>query len=365
MKVAKFGGSSVKDATAMNRCADLICGQENLAVVVVSATQNTTNELELIAGNAKEGHLEKSLGLIDHLRDRHFGICEEIENLDENKAYLDEILNEARVLAKEISEKKNYNKQDMDSLYCLGERMSSFLISKLLQKKTKKKVILKDARRFIKTDSSFCAAVAQIDKIAEAVKTELLPDLTEETLIVTQGFIGSDDQGRNTTLGREGSDYTATLIGEAIDASEVQIWTDVAGVATFDPRVISNTKFIPELSYEEASTLALLGAKVLYPKTLFPAKRKGITVLVGSSHDPKATGTKIHGNCECRPGPRGLSFLKNSEGNLLSVVGDDLGELQINYKKVGESSVSKSYLVSDENLDSALKEIHELVLSHF
>ena len=188
--------------------------------------------------------------------------------------------------------------------------MSSSLFTALLQKKTKKKVILKNARRFIKTDSSFCAAVAQIDNIASAVKTELLPDLGEDHIIVTQGFIGSDENGQNTTLGREGSDYTATLIGEAIGANEVQIWTDVAGVATFDPRMLDGTKFIPELSYEEASTLALLGAKVLYPKTLFPAKRKGIPVFVGSSLNPNGGGTRIHGNCEKKSGARGLSFLK-------------------------------------------------------
>lgn len=349
----------------MSRCADLICDQDALSVVVVSATQNTTNELELIAGTAKEGLLDKALGLVDHLRERHFGICEEIENLKENKAYLDEILKEARVLVEEISSKKDYSKQDMDSLYCLGERMSSFLISRLLANKTKKEVILKDARRFIKTDSTFCAAVAQIDQIAEAVKSELLPSLAEDVLIVTQGFIGSDDKGRNTTLGREGSDYTATLIGEAIGANEVQIWTDVAGVATFDPRLIDNTKFIPELSYEEASTLALLGAKVLYPKTLFPAKRKGIPVFVGSSRNPKEKGTRIHDNCEKKTGPRGLSFLKNNEGNLLSLVGDELGEFEVAFEKVGESAVSRSYLVQDENLDEALKELHQLVLSHF
>lgn len=365
MKVAKFGGSSVKDATAMGRCADLVCGQEGLSVVVVSATKNTTNELELIAGTAKEGLVDKALQLVDLLRDRHFGICEEIQDSQENKSYLDEILKEARVLVSEIAEKKDYNKQDMDSLYCLGERMSSFLFTTLLQEKTKKAVLLKDARRFIKTDSTFCAAVAQVDQINASVAVELLPDLSDDVIVVTQGFIGSDDQGRNTTLGREGSDYTATLIGEAIGANEVQIWTDVAGVATFDPRLIDETRFIPELSYEEASTLALLGAKVLYPKTLFPAKRKSIPVFVGSTLDPKAGGTRIHGMCEQRKGPRGLSFLKNSEGNLLSLVGLELGELDIPFKKVGESSCSRSYLVADSELDDALNELHKIVLSHF
>ncbi|MFT6070047.1 MAG: aspartate kinase [Bacteriovoracaceae bacterium] len=370
LKVAKFGGSSVKDAKAMGRCADLVCSQENLAVVVVSATQNTTNELELIAGTAKEGELEKALLLVDHLRSRHCSICSDIDASPEalriGELYLEEILKEAKQLAIEISEKRKYSKKDMDALYCLGERMSSYLFSKLLQLKTKKKVILKDARKFIKTDSTYGAGVAQVDQISLSSKKELIPDLGDDVIIVTQGFIGSDSEGSTTTLGREGSDYSATLIGEAIDASEVQIWTDVEGVATFDPRLIDNTRFIPELSYEEASTLALLGAKVLYPKTLFPAKRKGIPVFVGSSKNPKAIGTRIHGNCDSKKGPRGLSFLKNSEGNLLSLVGDELGSLEdLPFKKVGESSVSVSYLIEDENLDKCLKELHELVLSHF
>lgn len=369
MKVAKFGGSSVKDAKAMGLCVDLICTQDDLGVVVVSATQNTTNELELIAGTAKEGLTEKALLLVDHLRERHCTICSEINSnsafLKEGELFLEEILKEARTLVSEISSKKEYTKKDMDALYCLGERMSSYLFSKLLQLKTKKKVILKDAREFIKTDSTFGAGVAQVDQIAIAAKRSLISDLSENSIIVTQGFIGSDEAGQTTTLGREGSDYSATLIGEAIGASEVQIWTDVEGVATFDPRLIENTRFIPELSYEEASTLALLGAKVLYPKTLFPAKRKGIPVFVGSSKNPNALGTRIHGNCEKRRGPRGLSFLKNSEGNLLSLVGDELGSLEnLPFKKVGESSVSVSYLIEDDKLDESLKELHELVLSH-
>lgn len=370
MKVAKFGGSSVKDAEAMGRCADLVCEQEALAVVVVSATQNTTNELELIAGTAKEGQIEKALLLVDHLKARHCGICLDIDSnseaIKEGELFLDEILKDAKALVLKISDSKEYTKKDMDALYCLGERMSSFLFSKLLQKKTKKKIILKDARKFIKTDSTFGAGVAQIDQILISAKKELIPELSEDVIVVTQGFIGSDHLGQTTTLGREGSDYSATLIGEAIGASEVQIWTDVEGVATFDPRLLSNTRFIPELSYEEASTLALLGAKVLYPKTLFPAKRAGIPVFVGSSKNPKALGTRIHGGCESKKGPRGLSFLKNSEGNLLSLIGDDLGALDgLPFNKVGESSVSISFLIEDDHLDESLKELHLLVLSHF
>jgi aspartate kinase len=369
LKVAKFGGSSVKDAKSMGRCADIVCGQEALSVVVVSATQNTTNELELIAGTAKEGQTKKALLLVDHLKARHCGICSDADPssdaLREGELFLDEILKEAKALVLEISKSKKYSKKDMDTLYCLGERMSSYLFSKILQKKTQKKVILKDARKFIKTDSTFGAGVAQIDQILISAKKELIPDLSKDVIIVTQGFIASDDSGCTTTLGREGSDYSATLIGEAINASEVQIWTDVEGVATFDPRLIENTQFIPELSYEEASTLALLGAKVLYPKTLFPAKRAGIPVFVGSSQNPEAPGTKIHGSSKPKKGPRGLSFLKNSEGNLLSLVGDELGDLEnLSFKKVGESSVSISFLIEDDLLDESLKELHELVLSH-
>lgn len=355
----------MKDATAMGRCADLVCGQEGLSVVVVSATKNTTNELEAIAGTAKEGLLDKALELVEHMRSRHLRICDDIDGCDENKAYLDEVVKEADVLVREICFKKDYSKEDMDSLYCLGERMSSFLFSKLLSQKMEKKVVLKDARRFIKTDSTFCAAVAQVDQINASVAVELLPELDSNTIVVTQGFIGSDENGRTTTLGREGSDYSATLIGEAIGANEVQIWTDVAGVATFDPRLLEETRFIEELSYEEASTLALLGAKVLYPKTLFPAKRKNIPVFVGSTYEPKAGGTRIHGQCEKKTGPRGMSFLKNAEGNLISIVGVELGKIDVPFRQVGESSVSRSFLVSDEELDKALSDIHKLVLKSF
>lgn len=364
MKVAKFGGSSVKDASAMKRCAEIICAQDDLTIVVVSATQNTTNELELIAATAKRGDIEAASSLVDHLKLRHENILNEI-NSDINIAEISNILKEADPIIKRMALKKAFDKEDMDSLYCLGERMSSFIISKLLELKSDKEVLLRDAREFIKTDSNFCAALAQVDKIKEAVEKKLLSDVNKKTLIVTQGFIGSDHKGRNTTLGREGSDYTATLVAEAIGADEVQIWTDVAGVATFDPRMLEKTKFIAELSYEEASTLALLGAKILYPKTLFPAKRQNITVFVGSTLEPEAPGTRIHNDCKKYVGPRALSFLKKSEGNLLSLIGNDLEMLEIPYKKVGESTVSRSYLVADEDLDEALNTLHKIVLDHF
>jgi len=149
-----------------------------------------------------------------------------------------------------------------------------------------------DARKVIRTDDTFGCAVPAIDVIAEQAEKRLRPRIAQ-ALIVTQGFIGSDAAGHTTTLGRGGSDYTASLLAEALNASRVDIWTDVAGIYTTDPRIVAQAKRIDNLSYSEAREMATLGAKVLHPATLLPAIRKNIPVFVGASNNPSAGGTLV------------------------------------------------------------------------
>lgn len=377
--VAKFGGSSVKDAVAMLRCSQIIENNPLIKIVVISATQNTTNQLEFVARAAEKGDVETLNNVTTELVNKHLNIANDLFTSPKVLEELEELCGELKALGSEILEEHAYTPKTMDELYSLGERMSSLLISDLLRLRIPNKNIqFLDARKIIKTSSDFGSAEPQIDLIAKNTKTEILPYLDEDTIFVTQGFIGADLLGNTTTLGREGSDYSAALFGEAIDASLVQIWTDVPGVASSDPRLIENAQFIKELSYDEATALATLGAKVLFPTTLLPTKRQNIPVFVGSSLSPEKGGTLITKEQNAGFSLKGVSQLVKPEGVLLSFIGTHLDEkenlAEILQKDLGENlfefsdltAVSISFKVTSPKMDKveSLKMAHQ-VLENF
>lgn len=377
--VAKFGGSSVKDAVAMLRCSQIIENNPLIKIVVISATQNTTNQLEFVARAAEKGDLETLNNVTTELVNKHLNIANDLFTSPKVLEELEELCGELKALGSEILEEHAYTPKTMDELYSLGERMSSLLISDLLRLRIPNKNIqFLDARKIIKTSSDFGSAEPQIDLIAKNTKTEILPYLNEDTIFVTQGFIGADLLGNTTTLGREGSDYSAALFGEAINASLVQIWTDVPGVASSDPRLIENAQFIKELSYDEATALATLGAKVLFPTTLLPTKRQNIPVFVGSSLSPEKGGTLITKEQNAGFSLKGVSQLVKPEGVLLSFIGTHLDEkenlAEILQKDLGENlfefsdltAVSISFKVTSPKMDKveSLKMAHQ-VLENF
>jgi aspartate kinase len=167
-----------------------------------------------------------------------------------------------------------------------------------------------DVRKVLRTDSEFGEAVPQIDTIEALAKQLLAPEI-ENAIVVTQGFVGADDEGRTTTLGRGGSDFTAALLAEALDADACEIWTDVIGVYTTDPRITAAARPLPELSFEEAAEMATFGAKVLHPATMEPALRKNIKVFVGSSKEPEKGGTWIVRDCVEEPPYRAITRRKD------------------------------------------------------
>ncbi|MDI9229624.1 aspartate kinase, partial [Serratia bockelmannii] len=164
-----------------------------------------------------------------------------------------------------------------------------------------------DVRKVMRTSDRFGRAEPDVATLKELSTAQLAPRVAE-ALVVTQGFIGSEGKGRTTTLGRGGSDYTAALLGEALQASRVDIWTDVAGIYTTDPRVVPTAKRIEEITFEEAAEMAIFGAKVLHPATLLPAVRSDIPVFVGSSKDPAAGGTRVCNETQNPPLFRALAL---------------------------------------------------------
>lgn len=371
--VSKFGGSSVKDASSMLRCSQIIENNPEIKIVVISATQNTTNQLEFVARAAEKGDLETLNTVTTELINKHITIAKDLFTSPKVLEELEELCGELKALGSKILEDLSYTPKIMDELYSLGERMSSLLVSDLLRLRIpNKKIILLDARKIIKTSSDFGSAEPQIELICKNAKHDILPYLDGDTIFVTQGFIGSDLLGNTTTLGREGSDYTAALFGEAISASQVQIWTDVPGVASSDPRLVENAKFIKELSYDEATALATLGAKVLFPTTLLPTKRQNIPVFVGSSINPTLGGTLITHQQNAGFSLKGVSQLIKADGIILSFIGTHLDEkpnlADILIKDLGENnfefmdltSVSISFKVTSPKLDK----LESLVIAH-
>jgi len=193
-----------------------------------------------------------------------------------------------------------------DELVSHGELMSTLLFVEILRERSVAAEWF-DVRKVMRTNDRFGRAEPDMAELAELAVSQLQPRV-EEALIVTQGFIGSESKGRTTTLGRGGSDYTAALLGEALRAKRVDIWTDVPGIYTTDPRVVPTAKRIDEITFEEAAEMATFGAKVLHPATLLPAVRSDIPVFVGSSKDPAAGGTMVCNQSENPPLFRALAL---------------------------------------------------------
>ncbi|MFQ6249004.1 lysine-sensitive aspartokinase 3 [Yersinia enterocolitica] len=284
--VAKFGGTSVADFDAMSRSADVVLSNPDVRLVILSASAGITNLLVALADGCEQETLAIHL---DEIRRIQYSILaklsdpavirEEIDRMLENIA----MLSEAASLATSAAL--------TDELVSHGELMSTLLFVELLRQR-QVAVEWFDVRKIMRTNDRFGRAEPDTHALAELAQTQLAPRI-EHAIIVTQGFIGSESKGRTTTLGRGGSDYTAALLGEALNVSRIDIWTDVPGIYSTDPRVVPGAKRIDKIAFEEAAEMATFGAKVLHPATLLPAVRSDIPVFVGSSKDPEAGGTLV------------------------------------------------------------------------
>jgi aspartate kinase len=204
-----------------------------------------------------------------------------------------------------------------DELLSFGERMSSVLFAEVINQVSGESLATAfDGRQVLKTDSSFAKAEPQLEATKKQAE-QILKPLLDTKVVITQGFIGQDNFGNTTTLGRGGSDYSAALFAEAVDAFALQIWTDVTGIYTTDPRITDKARPISEISFDEAAEMATFGAKILHPATLIPAIRSGVKVFVGSSLEPDAGGTWISKDVDYRPAYRAVAL--RNEQTLLTV----------------------------------------------
>jgi len=304
IKVAKFGGTSMADAAAMNRCASIIKDDPDKKIIIVSATSGTTN---LLTEFISEHSVEQRQAITEQIRERHIKICDDISVSDSTRGEVTKLLDGLAAIA---SKKQITTPALKDEILAFGEFLSSRIFADLLNSVHKIPVEWVDARKIIKTNAMFGNAEPDVEGIGRESAMSLTPHLSQRK-VITQGFIGSSDAGQTTTLGRGGSDYSAALFAEAIDADVLEIWTDVTAVYTTDPRIVSSARPITEISFDEAAELSVFGAKVLHPATMVPAIRKNIRVYVGSSIEPNKPGTWIMRDTKSKPVIRAISLRRN------------------------------------------------------
>lgn len=305
LSVAKFGGTSVANFEAMSACANIVTTDANTRVVVLSASAGVTNYLVELANGCETERREEILAAV---RTIQYNIIEKLQDPTAVSAEIDALLEHVSALA--LSASLATSAALTDELICHGEMMSTKIFTQLLKERNYPAVWV-DVREIVATNNHYGKAAPNDEKTQAQSDAILKPLIAEGKVVITQGFIGRDDEGKTTTLGRGGSDYSAALLAEVLNANDVLIWTDVPGIYTTDPRVVPAAKRIDTMSFNEAAEMATFGAKVLHPATLLPAVRSNIPVYVGSSKAPEQGGTWVTRDPQPRPTFRALALRRN------------------------------------------------------
>ena len=296
MIVMKFGGTSVQDAAAIERAADIVRSRlEQHPAVVVSALAKVTDSLIAMGNAAGAGDRDKALDISRQLRERHYNVAGEAlgtgvftqfhSELESHFDAMDELL-------RGIAAVGELTPRTADNIASFGERISSQIIAAAFTLRGINAIHV-DSTKVVVTDNQFGKAVPDFDETNDRLRAAVKPVMDRGLVPVMGGFIGATSQGTITTIGRGGSDFSAAIVGAGLDASLIEIWTDVDGMLTTDPNLCKEARRIKVISFDEAAELAYFGAKVLHPATLLPAVKKNIPVQVLNSRNPKNDGTRI------------------------------------------------------------------------
>ncbi|WP_412547274.1 lysine-sensitive aspartokinase 3 [Photobacterium piscicola] len=303
--VAKFGGTSVADYAAMCRSANIVIANPHTRIVLISACSGVTNVLVALAKGISDTTLRQQH--LQQLTDTHQQILDQLQHPHTVSGAIDTLFDDIASASAQAAIASS--PQLTDKLVSHGELLSTYLFSQILVEMNAAAIRF-DIRDVMRTDNQFGKAIPQPALIRQLAQQHLVP-LIDTQIVVSQGFIGRDELGNTTTLGRGGSDYSAALIAEAVDATTLEIWTDVPGMYTTDPRITPAAKPIKEISFSEASEMANFGAKILHPSTLVPAIRHQIPVFIGSSTAPQQGGTWIRKTVNQAPLFRALALRGN------------------------------------------------------
>ena len=376
--VMKFGGSSISDDEKIKQVANLIAKYYNqgvLPVVVVSAIEGVTNSLEVMSEDAKKGQEKKFNKLIKKILQTHSNI---LRNVIRKKtvsaaieAYITTTIEELMKVLTGIMFVGELTKKSKDYVLSFGEKLSAPIISGVLQDQGIHSTYLTGKEAGIITDSNYGEASPIMKLIKKQVKIKLLPLLKKRIVPVVTGYIGASKEGHVTTLGRGGSDYTATIIGAALGVDEIWIFTDVDGLMTFDPKLLSSAKLIPEISFQEATEMTIFGAKSMHPRALEPARENNIPVRIRNTFNPDNPGTLILDKQKVNSGDivKAISLVKDvalvnisgsgmigrpgTAAKVFSVVGkEDINILMIS-QSVSEASIS--FIIQQKKLQKAVE----------
>jgi aspartokinase/homoserine dehydrogenase 1 len=298
LQVMKFGGTSVGNAECIARAGQIVAkgAGEGRCVAVVSAMSGVTNKLIGAAKAAQTGNGDGAIAVIDALRTQHETALKSLVKSKQERervsARLETVLAEGRRFCEGTALLRELSPRTLDAISSLGERLSAPLVAAVVKELGLQSEAV-EATELIVTDAFHGGAEPQMDLTRSKSQARIFPLLERGIVPIVTGFLGAATNGELTTLGRGGSDYSATILGAALDADEVIIWTDVEGVLTADPRLVGEAQTIPEISYREAAELAYFGAKVLHPKTLRPVVQAAIPVWIRNSFAPEKPGTKI------------------------------------------------------------------------
>lgn len=381
MIVIKFGGTSVGDAERVAAAIDIVAERRHLQpVVVVSALAGVTNDLVAAAEAACASDIERVTEIMARVRQRHEDVAMQLvqQKFDFFESFLRQLnkqIDQIQTILKGIALLGEITARAKDKVTAIGEKLSSvlFAYSMMMRALPGEHVESEDV---IVTNDSFGGASPLMDRTRSAAQAVLLPLIERNRIPVMGGFIGRTVDGATTTLGRNGSDYSAAIVAAAIGADEVQIWTDVDGLLTCDPRLVPSARVIDRLSYAEAAELAWFGAK-LHPRTLEPAIEADIPVRVLNTHNPASTGTLISRDGDDRgAGPRSIARKRHvtvvhmTSNKMLGVHGflarlfAVFEQLEISVDLIATSEVSVSVTIDDrhniDELQARLKDIAEV-----
>jgi aspartate kinase len=296
MIVMKFGGASLASPTSIKRVASIVLSQvERHPIVVVSALGETTDHLLQILEHASRAESYLALKLQEEVKTSHFCIAEDLlspSRLEPVDLYIRQTFRDLHVRMLEVCDgERSITPELRDWVVSLGEQLSSRIVAAALEENGMRTVHI-DSTKLILTDDHFTNAVPQYWETYARIRWSV-PIAARDRVVVLGGFIGATEDGRTTTLGRGGSDLTASIVGAAVNAEEIQVWKDVDGMLTWDPRVRAGGYRVKSLSYQEASELAQAGATILHPETIAPAERLGIPVVIRNTFRPECPGTRI------------------------------------------------------------------------
>lgn len=310
MIVKKFGGTSVGSAEMIQQVGKIVKNTNDKCIVVVSAISKTTDKLVALIEDLTHNDIIFATNNLKKFQSLHLEICKELGLLNECKSIIDKSCSVLKNIIESVSNKIDLNNNQKDVILATGEILSSFICATYFQKIEIKSYLI-DSRDVIKTDSNFTEAEVDISLTKQNLISTTSEIFRNNDVIVMGGFIGSDNKGRTTTIGRGGSDYSAAIAALSCDAYRLEIWTDVDGIMTIDPKINKNALRVLRLSYDEASELAYFGAKVLHPKTIGPAIRANIPVVVKNTYNPNVKGTWIEKSAKDSQVIKAISYWDN------------------------------------------------------